>query len=105
MSVRSGQPHSGSEWNANLAHVTEYGVLAALVLWAIRSALPTSSIAAVAMATWLVCVLYGISDEYHQSFVANRDSNPLDVGFDGMGSALTLIVLLTISAARRGETS
>ncbi|MEP7216312.1 MAG: VanZ family protein [Anaerolineaceae bacterium] len=87
---------TGDEWQSNLAHFAEYAVLAALLFWALRTTLPTSSMVALAATSWLVSVAYGISDEYHQSFVVNRDSNPMDVGFDAVGSAVAIIVLFTI---------
>ncbi|WP_141505898.1 VanZ family protein [Paenibacillus luteus] len=36
----------------------------------------------------LFCGLYGISDEYHQSFVGGRMPDPLDVRNDMIGAAL-----------------
>ncbi|MFQ5965064.1 MAG: VanZ family protein [Candidatus Scalinduaceae bacterium] len=34
------------------------------------------------------CVLYGASDEWHQSFVANRDSNVMDWVADVIGTSI-----------------
>lgn len=39
-------------------------------------------------------MLYGISDEYHQSFVPGRDVGALDVLADGVGGFLAVQVLL-----------
>ena len=40
---------------------------------------------------WLLAVLYAITDEFHQSFVAGRHPSPIDVFlFDGGGSAIAL---------------
>lgn len=36
----------------------------------------------------LIVLLYGLSDEFHQSFVSGRMANLLDVAFDLLGSAL-----------------
>ncbi len=43
----------------------------------------------------VICVLYGITDEWHQSFVPMRSPDPLDLLHDGMGAAAaSLLVLL-----------
>lgn len=42
----------------------------------------------VALAAWTLAVLYGLSDEFHQSFVANRHASALDVAFDAFGAAI-----------------
>jgi VanZ family protein len=48
----------------------------------------------------VICVLYGISDEYHQSFVAGRHSDWLDLRNDTIGAALAM-VLVSIPAVNR----
>lgn len=60
-------------------------------------------------ATWsgcllnvVICVLYGLSDEWHQSFVPMRSPDPLDLLHDGMGAAAAaLIVLLVLTVRNR----
>lgn len=42
--------------------------------------------------TLLFCILYGISDEFHQLFVANRNASLLDTLFDTVGSGAGLII-------------
>jgi VanZ family protein len=80
---------TGGEWQYDLSHMAEYAVLAVLACFALRAYRPESSLAAVALTAWAFAVLYGMSDEFHQSFVPNRDANWLDVGFDTLvqGSA------------------
>jgi VanZ family protein len=40
---------------------------------------------------WLLAVVYGISDEFHQTYVPGRHPSPLDVVlFDATGAAITL---------------
>lgn len=80
------------------AHVTVYGVLAALV-WRGRRVMRGVKLLESAWSwreTWSIvgfCALYAITDEVHQSFVQSRQGNPWDVGLDSLGAlcALTLI--------------
>ncbi len=72
-------------------HVTEYAVLAALLLRALRGpgANPhrtwSWSAAGLVLA---VAVLYAASDELHQHFVASRYASAWDVMIDSLGAAL-----------------
>ena len=71
-----------------LAHVTEYFVLAALLLRALRR-----SGVAVAMPVAIAAALaYAAGDEWHQSFVPGRTATPRDVAIDGAGIALAALV-------------
>jgi len=46
---------------------------------------------------WLLAVLYAITDEFHQSFIAGRHPSWVDVlGFDGGGAALALLTGLMV---------
>jgi VanZ family protein len=77
-------------------HLTEYAVLASLVLAAMNRSFhllksPWSwSRAALALA-W--CAAYAASDEFHQSFVPTRTASGWDVLIDTSG-ALTVLVLI-----------
>ena len=69
-------------------HLVLYGVLA----WLVRSTFGTWKNTSARQLHWtLVCAaladLYGISDEYHQSFVPNRTASMYDVGLDSLGAA------------------
>jgi VanZ family protein len=64
------------------AHVTEYAILGALLLRALRHEAP-----AVAAG-----IAYAATDELHQHFVRGRHASPLDVAIDAVG--ITLGVLL-----------
>jgi VanZ family protein len=69
------------------AHFTAFGVLAAL-FWRV---LPTSSW--LSLWAWLLTVAYACSDEYHQSFVANRHPSARDVLIDACGAATALLLI------------
>jgi VanZ family protein len=77
-------------------HLTAYGVLAGLLWWALRGTRVRYP------ATWalVLAVLYGATDEFHQSFVPGRDMSLSDLMVDliGASAALLIITLLTRSA-------
>ena len=70
-----------------ISHPIEYGVGAAMVCRALddnrRRALTVST----ALTATLLTTAYGVTDEYHQSFVPGRTSDPMDVAKDLAGSA------------------
>lgn len=68
-----------------LAHMTAYGVLALTVLWR-YGAKGLRSPARATFFTVLFCFLYGISDEFHQSFIALRAVSIYDVLADTAGA-------------------
>lgn len=50
----------------------------------------------------LVClILYAITDEFHQSFVAGRTSTFVDVGIDTIGGSLGLSIVALIPPLRK----
>jgi|LSQX01.3.fsa_nt_gb VanZ family protein len=87
-------------------HLTEYGILAALVffgflrsglvgwkrIWSFRMAL----------LTFLICVGYAISDEFHQSFTSERYGSPVDVMIDSFGVLMGLSAMWVLSYFKRG---
>jgi VanZ family protein len=87
-----------------VAHFTEYFILAALWAWAL---LPALGLKALAVAG-AIAVVYAISDEWHQSFVPRRDSDPVDVVVDSLGATVALAVsflLVRRATLRRRQTS
>ena len=72
-----------------LAHVTEYAILGALLLRALRHE----------PAALLVGVAYAASDELHQHFVSGRHAAPLDVAIDATGVAIGLLAWRRFSPA------
>jgi len=51
---------------------------------------------AVALGTWLAAVAFGISDEWHQSFVPGRSEDVADVVADAIGAALGIRAALAM---------
>ncbi|TVY00653.1 VanZ family protein [Cohnella terricola] len=52
-----------------------------------------------------ICLAYGVTDEWHQSFVPMRSPDPLDLLHDGMGAAAAALLVLLIAPLfnRRGS--
>jgi VanZ family protein len=71
------------------AHMTEYAILAVLLVRA------TGSYAW----AFALTVAYAASDEVHQVFVRGRQGSPFDVGIDAVGALIGLAVL---GSSRRG---
>lgn len=104
--------HTGSQlpkhWllsHDKLCHGGEYALLGLLLCAAlVRSGLPLTRAAAL---TALLALLYGASDEYHQSFVPGRQGNdPYDLFADlvgGSAGALLLLGAVALRPARRAN--
>lgn len=96
---------SGGEWKSQLAHTTEYAILAFLMLRALRHYFSGRPLLVLGFVAWALSTCYGMSDEFHQSFVPNRDANWLDVGFDSMGAACGVIGVLAFHFRNKRRTS
>ena len=68
-----------------IAHMTEYAILALLLMRA------TGSYAR----AFALAVAYAASDEVHQLFVRGRHGSPIDVGIDTVGALIGLTLLRT----------
>ena len=64
------------------AHMTEYAVLALLLVRALGREAPALAFG----------VLYAASDELHQAFVRGRHASPIDVAIDTVGLLIGLLV-------------
>jgi VanZ family protein len=84
------------------AHFVAYATLAALFLFALaRAERPSWRDVTVA---FVLTLLYGASDELHQSFVPDRAGRVDDLVVDAIGAAVGLVIgwaLVTLHARRR----
>ncbi len=76
------------------AHFAAYGGLAATVLFALSEQLKSTRPYQMMGITVMFCLLYGISDEFHQSFIVGRTASIYDLLADGCGAAMTCAVWL-----------
>jgi VanZ family protein len=74
-----------------LLHVIAYSILAASFLYALLPFIDHSSRIVAGVVVVLFCLLYGISDEYHQSFIPGRFPSVWDVLADVSGAVLVVI--------------
>jgi VanZ family protein len=79
-------------------HLTAYSVLAALLWWALQGTGVRYP------ATWalVLAVLYGATDEFHQSFVPGRDMSVSDLMVDLIGASAMLLLVSLLHARRMG---
>jgi len=78
------------------AHLTEYAILAALLLRALR---PGRGKVAMPLLLWtlFIAAAYAMLDEFHQSFVTSRTGSPRDVMIDVCGAAVGLALYWIVS--------
>lgn len=81
-------------------HGSAFGLLAASVWFGCGGALwPPRGRPRWALAAFLVAVLYGALDEWHQSFIPGRHASVLDWIADGVGAAIVAIGLAVAAFA------
>jgi len=71
-----------------LTHAIAYGSLAGAFLYGLQPFNHESKQTVVAVLAVLFCTVYGVSDEYHQSFVPGRVVSFLDVLADAFGALI-----------------
>lgn len=84
-----------------LSHSIAYLVLAALWCWALAGTRVPS--AGVMLAAVLASTAYGVTDEWHQSFVPGRHSEARDVRNDALGAAAGACAYRALFALRRAR--
>ena len=79
-----------------MAHVTEYFLLTLLCVRALRGRSKKTFFLLLVSA--IIALLYAVSDEFHQSFVGGRTASLHDVGIDGYGVFLALLLTVWLRA-------
>lgn len=70
------------------AHMTEYAILYFLYFRALRM----ENTAHPGLCALLLCALYAATDEWHQSFVADRGPSVMDVAIDTLGAGAAFLL-------------
>ena len=73
-----------------LLHVIVYSILAGTFLYGLQPFIHSSNRSVIAGVIVLFCIIYGISDEFHQSFIPGRFPSIWDVLADGLGALLVV---------------
>ena len=69
-----------------LFHVIMYAALAYLFSRALKNIYSKLTVARLVFLTVIFGIIYGLSDEFHQSFVPGRDASAFDLFIDAVGS-------------------
>lgn len=80
----------------SLGHVVEYAGLGFLLGRLIGAGAGTT----MWLGAWGLCVMWGLSDEFHQSFVPGRDVEMWDIGVDTVSSAGGLLACALLRRVR-----
>ena len=86
-------PQSSGILSDKFLHSIEYAVLGFLLAWMLVKASPQVFPGFPWIVGLSVAVLFGASDEWHQSFVPGRSADVYDWIADGAGSALGVLVM------------
>ena len=78
-----------ADFEAIAGHFIAYGILALLVSFALSETGLSSTRRAVCAV--LFAVAYGLTDEFHQSFVPGRDPALFDIAMDAIGAITALV--------------
>ncbi|MDA2938077.1 VanZ family protein [Acidobacteria bacterium AH-259-A15] len=91
----------GGEYSPDyVTHFLEYGFFALTLVWGATSGFPKHLTLRGAIFAWTVAALYALSDEFHQSFVPNRDASLIDVTVDVAGAMACLGVIYLTKKGR-----
>ncbi len=86
-----------------LAHALVYGVLAVTAIFAFGVRYRETRPAVAMLATTLFCLCYGISDEFHQSFVPGRNPSGFDVLADVCGALAACLFWAGLKKRQQGR--
>lgn len=75
------------------AHIVVYSMLFILLVNALKSSYSTHSKKNILIVSFLLTILYGVSDEIHQSFVPLREGKISDIIFDTAGAGFAFYLL------------
>ena len=86
-----------------LLHGLVYGTLAAATLYAVPDGVIREFPWWSGVSVVLFCLLYGLSDEWHQSFIPGRFPSGWDIGADTLGAVVVVLVWVKWSSSQRNQ--
>ncbi|MDD3618284.1 MAG: VanZ family protein [Desulfobulbaceae bacterium] len=81
-----------------LLHALAYGVLAGTAVYAFPPGTRRRRTLGVGLAVMVFCLLHGLADEFHQSFIPGRTAGWADLAADAAGSMLAVYGWFRFSA-------
>ena len=93
-------PGLPSNISDKVAHLGAYGLLGILLFRALAGGGLSGATPARAALALLFSVLYGVTDELHQSLVPNRSPDVMDLLADALGSGLGIAAILLLKWLR-----
>ncbi len=88
LSHQSRLPALGYGVSDSMVHLGEYFIFSLTLVWGSTSGFKRAMGTQESGLILLIAVLYGFSDEYHQSFILGRNSTIEDVVADGLGALM-----------------
>ncbi|MGB2895143.1 MAG: VanZ family protein [Anaerolineales bacterium] len=96
---------SFGEWDLLIkkaGHASGYALLGLAYFFALPPRLSSGFRWVLAM---VMAILFALSDEFHQSFVQDRNSSIIDVGIDAIGAAIALAIAAFYSSNSNSKSS
>ncbi len=87
--------------NDKVLHAIEYGILGVLCYRGFRHAAGSKATQYRILLAIVAATAFGLVDEFHQSFVAFRHSNGLDLFADAVGATVAVLCWYTYHSFRR----
>lgn len=88
-----------------IGHGVSYAVLGGLLMRALAGGTLRSMRAAIILPAVLIATAYGLTDEFHQSFIPGRMASWSDIAADGVGALVGACAAAALSALLRTRTS
>lgn len=93
-------PDIGFQWQDKLYHFLAYFIYGLSASLAARAIFPNASRNFVFIFLILTVIIYGASDEFHQSFIPGRSSEFADWIADSLGGIAAALVIIFLSKKR-----
>ena len=81
-------------WGDKLAHLAVYALLCLTLIYAFEDRYRRTAKGMVVGVSIIFCLMYGLSDEFHQSFIPGRSPSFSDVAADVIGASLACMLWL-----------
>ncbi len=98
-------PPTPAGWNDKVEHLFGYGVLGLVTLRATAGGVLSGVTGGAAAAAWTVATAYGVTDEYHQSFVTGRTADSADTLADALGAMAAIVPVWAFGIIARSRHS